>query len=289
MAKQQRLSLLFFLGIAITVIILLSSGLSALDFQAPRSLNLIELLFQNLKPPRFDSSSGPVGDGSPFRVLQPIFWALLLFSLIYAFVSPRFRRTLLRTILTVILLVILLSTLTERLELQNTGQEPADAGSTALEPGKVGLPDPPAFISNPPTWFIVIVNVVLALLFAGVIWLFWRLLRPKPDPQTLLVQQAERALIDLEAGGDLKDVVLRCYAGMSQVLRESRSVERRRAMTPREFESHLAEIGLRDEHIKHLTHLFEGVRYGARPTTRRTELEAMDCLRAIVRAYGEAG
>lgn len=289
MAKQQKLSLVVFLGVAITVIILLSSGLSALDFQAPRSLNLIELLLQNLRPPRFEPASGSVGDGPPLKVLQPIFWALLLFSLIYAFVSPRFRRTLLRTFLTIILMVILLSMLSERLELEDTGQEPADTSGAALEPGNAVLPDPPAFITNPPTWFIMIVNVVLALLFAGVIWLFWRLLRPRPDPQTLLIQQAEQALIDLEAGGDLRDVVLRCYAGMSQVLRESRNVERRRAMTPREFESHLAEIGLRDEHIRHLTHLFEGVRYGARPTTRRTELEAMDCLRAIVHAYGEAG
>jgi hypothetical protein len=289
MAKQQRLSLVFFLGIAITVIILLSSGLSALDFQAPRSLNLIELLLQNLKMPRIEPASGAVGSGPPMRLLQPVFWALLIFSLIYAFVSPRFRRTLLRTILTVILLAILLSTLSERLELQNTGQEPAEASGAALEPGDADLPDPPDFITDPPTWFIVIIDIVLALLFLGVIWLLWRLLRPQPDPQTLLVQKAEQALIDLEAGGDLKDVVLRCYAGMSQILRESQNIRRRRAMTPREFESHLAEIGLSDEHIGHLTHLFEGVRYGARPTTRRTELEAMDCLRAIVQAYGEAG
>ena len=289
MAKQQRLSLVFFLGIAITVIILLASGLSALDFQAPNSLNLIELLLQNLRPPRFEPASGSVGSGPPMKLLQPIFWALLLFSLIYAFVSPRFRRTLLRTLATIILLAILLSTLSERLELENAEQEPADTSAAAPEPGNASLPDPPAFVTDPPTWFIVIVNVVLALLIAGVIWLFWRLLRPKPDPQTLLVQQAEQALIDLEAGGDVKDVVLRCYAGMSQVLRESRNIRRRRAMTPREFESHLAELGLRDEHIERLTHLFEGVRYGARPTTRRTELQAMDCLRAIVRAYGEAG
>jgi hypothetical protein len=289
MAKQQRLSLVFFLGIAITVIILLASGLSALDFQAPNSLNLIELLLQNLRPPRFESGSGSVGSGPPMKLLQPIFWGLLLFSLIYAFVSPRFRRTLLRTLLTIILLAILLSTLTERLELERTGEESVDTGGAALEPGNASLPDPPSFVTDPPTWFIVIVNIVLALLLLGVIWLFWRLLRPKPSPQTLLVQQAEQALIDLEAGGDVKDVVLRCYAGMSQVLRESRNIKRRRAMTPREFESHLAELGLRDEHIERLTHLFEGVRYGARPTTRRTELQAMDCLRAIVRAYGEAG
>jgi hypothetical protein len=289
MAKQQRLSLVFFLGIAITIIILLSSGLSALDFQAPESLNLIELLLQNLRLPSFESGSGAVGSGPPMKLLQPIFWAMLLFSLIYAFVSPRFRRTLLRTILTVILLAFLLSTLSERLELEGTREQIEEAGEAAMEPGDASLPDAPPFITDPPTWFIVVINIILALLFAGVIWLFWRLLRPKPNPQTLLVEQAEQALIDLETGGDLKDAVLRCYAGMSQVLRESKNIRRRRAMTPREFEGHLAEIGLSDEHIGHLTHLFEGVRYGARPTTRRTELEAMDCLRAIVRSYGDAG
>jgi hypothetical protein len=74
---------------------------------------------------------------------------------------------------------------------------------------------------------------------------------------------------------------------MSEVLRENRNIERRKAMTPREFEEHLTEIGMSDEHTQRLTQLFEGVRYGARPSRGRTVLEARSCLRAIIAAYGE--
>jgi hypothetical protein len=42
-----------------------------------------------------------------------------------------------------------------------------------------------------------------------------------------------------------------------------------------------------DEHIQRLTQLFEGVRYGARPSRGRTVLEARACLRGIIAAYGE--
>jgi hypothetical protein len=79
--------------------------------------------------------------------------------------------------------------------------------------------------------------------------------------------------------------VLRCYREMSQILSEQRGVARPRDMTPREFEQQLATVGLRDEHIRRLTRLFERVRYGARLAGEHEEREAVDCLSAIARAY----
>jgi hypothetical protein len=102
----------------------------------------------------------------------------------------------------------------------------------------------------------------------------------------LLALEAQRAIETLQAGSGLKDTVLRCYQEMSQVLQEQRNIQRQKAMTPREFEKHLAEIGLRDKHIRQLTRLFEGVRYGDNVSSERDKREAMDCLRAIVRTYG---
>ena len=86
----------------------------------------------------------------------------------------------------------------------------------------------------------------------------------------------------------MRNVVIRCYAKMSQVLRQSRKIQRHSAMTPREFGNHLAEIGLGDEHIQRLTRLFEGVRYGYRPSEWPVEREAIECLQAIVQTYGES-
>jgi len=93
-------------------------------------------------------------------------------------------------------------------------------------------------------------------------------------------------LRDLEAGGDLKNIVLRCYRDMSRVLSEQRGIERELSMTPREFERQLQAAGLRDEHIQRLTRLFEQVRYGPQQADPQQEREAAACLQAIVRTYG---
>jgi hypothetical protein len=122
-------------------------------------------------------------------------------------------------------------------------------------------------------------------LLIGAIWFFWRRLRAQASPLELLAEEAQSALADLQSGGDLKDTVLRCYREMSQILSQQRGVTRPRDMTPREFEQQLAAVGLRDEHIRRLTRLFERVRYGGRQAGEREEREAVACLSAIARAY----
>ncbi|HWQ12371.1 MAG TPA: DUF4129 domain-containing protein, partial [Roseiflexaceae bacterium] len=110
-----------------------------------------------------------------------------------------------------------------------------------------------------------------------------------PRPQSALAQlarEAGAALAGLEAGADLRNTVLRCYAEMSRVLEARRGIQRDKTTTPREFEARLAAAGLRDEHIRRLTRLFERVRYGPRAPGPREEREALACLRAIVEAYG---
>jgi len=281
MAQRQRLSILLFLGIAFVAIALLSTGLSRVHFEPGKSINLLGLLLQKLRSISTAPAPELYTDEPSIGWLRPVFWAMLIFSIVYAIVSPQSRKQLLRTFIMVCFLVFLLNRLSDRM---TQGSEGRAQGSVAA-PAEVRLPDPPAFVSNPPGWFLALVDIVLALSVLGAIWFIWRRLTPKPDAQALLVREAEAALSDLKAGSDLRDVVLRCYVKMSQVLRESRNIERRSAMTPREFERHLAEVGVRDEHIRRLTRLFEGVRYGAKPAGGRAQREAMDCLRAIVRAY----
>src|SRR6266540_3183094 len=99
---------------------------------------------------------------------------------------------------------------------------------------------------------------------------------------------AQAAIESIQAGGDVQSVVLRCYLEMSQVLGQQRGIERAPAMTPREFARHLAASGVRDEHIQQLTRLFEGARYGAQPPSASDERAAVECLTAIVQAYGGA-
>jgi VanZ family protein len=286
MVRNHKLLLILYIGIAIVAIILVSTGLSELDFQSGRPLNLVGMLLQRIRSIRATPPAQlDTGDAS-IDLLRVIFWVALIFSIGYAISSSRFRRQVLRTFLTVLFLVLAIDILRERLQFGNLLSNRSGESAAAGQDG-VGLPNPPTFITDPPGWFLLIVDLLLVLIVLGVLWLLWRLLRPKPDTQALLVREARAALTDLQAGGDLKNVVLRCYARMCQILRQSRNIERRRSMTPREFERHLAEIGLRDEHIQRLTRLFEGVRYGAKPSGRPEEREAIACLTAIVQNYEE--
>ena len=284
MAKYQKLALIIYLGIAITATIFLSTGLSELDFQPGRSLNLLGLLLQSIRSIGTAPAAASDEGGFSLELLRWVFWVGLISSIIYAFISPKFRRQLFRTLSTLLTLIVIVYLLADRLH-RGDGLSTPGGGSGGSEPGELKFPDPPPFVTDPTAWFLLAVNLFLVLLFLGAILLFWRLLRSRPDAQTLLVQEAEMALTDLEAGGDLKNVVLRCYVRMSHVLRQSRNIQRGRAMTPREFETHLAQIGLRDEHIRRLTRLFEGVRYGAKSPGPGAEREAINCLKAIVRAY----
>jgi len=148
---------------------------------------------------------------------------------------------------------------------------------------------PPDFIANPPQWFVLIISVGLITLLLGLIWFFGRRFpRLAESPLEQLALEAHYALEELRAGSDLKDTIKRCYREMSRILSEQQGLQRPQAMTPREFEQYLSQSGLRDEHIRQLTRLFEGARYGAKAPAEREEHEAIACLTAIVQVYGKS-
>jgi hypothetical protein len=103
----------------------------------------------------------------------------------------------------------------------------------------------------------------------------------------LLAREAEQAVQALQAGQELKDTVMNCYLKMNRLLQQQRGIHREKTMTPREFESYLAEIGLKSDHIRRLTRLFEQVRYSPSLASPREEQEAVACLRAIAGGYGK--
>jgi hypothetical protein len=225
-------------------------------------------------------------------LLLIFFWSLLAFAIIFAIVSPHYRKVLVRVFILTLCLAFALSALADRLRTEEREQIlPEEVGGGLVgETGELAeseLPEPPDFIARPPNWLTLFLYVVLVLVLVGLfLWRFWR--SRLPGEQALLVQHAEQALSDLTSGGDLRDVVMRCYARMSQVLYQSRNIKRDEAMTPREFEGHLAEIGLRDDHIRQLTRLFEGVRYSTQAPDEYARYQAVNCLRAIVQNYGKA-
>lgn len=141
-----------------------------------------------------------------------------------------------------------------------------------------------------PAWITWLVNfsmtfLLLALVVAAA-WFFWPR-RPEPSPLADLSHEADAALAALESGGDLRNVVLRCYMEMSRILDESHSIRRAQAMTPREFEGALAQLGLPAAPVAALTRLFEAARYGVGEPDAAEEQEAVLCLTAVAVACQE--
>jgi hypothetical protein len=127
--------------------------------------------------------------------------------------------------------------------------------------------------------------LVVLVILAG-LWFAWRLVRRPRDPLVGITRQARAALNDLQGGVDLRNVILRCYFEMCQVLNQQRGIQREQGMTPREFEGQLVGLGLPEEPVKQLTRLFESVRYGAREPDEQAERIAEGCLNAIVQFGG---
>lgn len=116
------------------------------------------------------------------------------------------------------------------------------------------------------------------------IYIYQRFFRKSPSTTDQLKADAEEALSDIQSGEDLRNVIVRCYTDMSQVLNEQRNIQRQQAMTPREFEHQLQGIGLPQNAVQRLTRLFEEVRYGNAEPGKEAEQEAIHCLTSIAEA-----
>jgi hypothetical protein len=265
-------------------LMLLAGTLSQVELSQGETYNLFALMTGGLN--RDVAPTETVDSNSAtLTIFTLLFWGGLAAVIIYAIVSPHYRRR----ILFVLLLVILAFYAVNRIILEQANGVAEEAESTAFDFGNMesassALPEPPAFVADPPDWISWIFIGGAALLLVGVGYYIWEK-RRQPDPQRLFVQEAEQALQELDAGGDLKDVVMRCYAQMEEVMRQQ-DVARKESMTPREFQRQLAKAGFRDEHISRLVRLFEEVRYGGQSANGRYEREARDCLSAIVTSYG---
>jgi hypothetical protein len=153
------------------------------------------------------------------------------------------------------------------------------SASAELPPPAVAQPGPP--LGPLPATLIWIAGLSLVALFVGVgLWLFFRPEKQADqDPLTVKVEWALRAL---QEGLEFRNVIMRCYWQMEQVLREGQGIEMGRAMTVREFERLLEARGVPHPPVHQLTQLFEKARYGYRETSADDERRAVDALTAIV-------
>lgn len=295
MINPARIRPLLLLALTLVAMTILASGLSGLQFRPGQPLPLGR--------PGDTSAAGVTGGpaagwpgllvvGWPVLLLLA-FVGLVLLWIITFILRPKSRKYLLSRMLAYFILLLLISGLIfalrqpagiENLETTNPlFSSPVPAG----QPTGADRPAPPPYIVTPPRWLIIAVSVAVSALMVGAGRFLWiQRLKPQPAPAALLAQQAQEAVQAIEAGQNLTNTVMACYLKMTQILQEQQGVSRQAAMTPREFEAHLSQMGLDNRHIHRLTRLFEAVRYGNAPSGQQQEQEALACLQAIAAACG---
>jgi hypothetical protein len=283
--KRQKLLVLFSLSIAVVAMLLLSTSLSGLDFLPGRPFSLEGY-------PPFEVGQNPPLPGRdilPFivRVVYFLALALLPILIIWLIVSPEARKALLKQLLRLLpILIILYLAINWLRRTFHTAQEITFQGSASPADGSAVSSPTDTFAANPSQWLVLVASLGVALLLTvlvvGIAWAVWRRHRRPQHPLERLAQEAQNALDALWAGGDLKNVVIRCYLEMSRVVSEQRGIRRDLAMTPREFEHYLEDKGLPGEPVRQLTRLFEEVRYGTLIPGENEKRQAVASLTAIV-------
>jgi lysylphosphatidylglycerol synthetase-like protein (DUF2156 family) len=295
MSNRRKVWVLLFTALAVVALVFLAAGLSDLEFLPGTPHPFLDQLGDVLM-----AIFGAVPDiqafGSLFVILIWVAMLLLILLVFYLIIMPRTKTQGSRWLGYIVWLLALYLFLRLR---PGVSKDP-QGGSLAvpqpslptLQPSLTPVPDEVVasateFASSSPQWVILLVALILALLaMVGLLSaarFFWRRSHVS-SPLEQLAQEAQEALVALEAGADVRDTVMRCYFEMSRVLDEQRGIRRAGTMTPREFERELKAVGLPGTHVERLTRLFEGVRYGARIANEQEERQAFACLTAIVEA-----
>jgi len=285
MTRRGNIVIMGALVCALAALVLLVSGLGTVELQPGRPFPL-RVIFGSGSRMAFDSGSVR----SPSFAFVPIIlvWVVMPLLLVYLLLSPQARREFIKRVLrwTAITILVMIAAHYWRMGILRRS-ETAAADDRSVRPEELPrLPEMPDYITTPPQWFIIVVSLVLAGILVASAWWIIRRRRPRVgEPLVEIAQGAEEALAEIRAGGNLRDTVMRCYDEMSRVL-QARGISRQNSMTPREFEQQLTSLGVRDEHVRGLTRLFESVRYGQHKAGASEEEQAVASLQAIVQGYG---
>jgi len=286
MLDRKKIRLLVIGGITLLALFFLSLGLSQTRLLPGEKINL-------------GTGASLAGQYSTFingnilvKLIQIFYFmsaAADIILLIYMLLNPKRRKQLGRILLSVTVSFAILLFLASLIRSCNGSSNLVVVVPTGVPPTPNGNSVPiSTFTPNTSPWITLIASIILGvIIMIVVIVLIVRFQRGKilqTTPLMRLADQAQAALDKLEAGGDLKNIVLRCYYEMTKILLEKRSMKREKSMTPREFEVDLIAQGLPVEAVQMLTRLFEEVRYGSMVPGKREEWMATSSLTAIIDA-----
>jgi hypothetical protein len=291
--RGTKLWTIIFLFLSLTALILLSAGITDLDFKEGKRFSI-----------RRDVETGVAGIQLPtigegyFNILFALVVVSLLLlpiAIIFLFTSKD-RKRIIRILFPLIWIAIIY--LLIRPDVPPFVQPESALPKTPIHDESL-LTDVETisaplilmegeFTYTPPQWLITMMTIGLAILIATLLVSVFLHIQQhthrRRSPLHQLAQEAQEAIDALKAGADLRNTVIRCYYEMNRVLIEQRGVKRDEAMTPREFEQDLEDAGLPNEQVRMLTRLFERVRYGTKVSDEEEERQAIESLSLIIKA-----
>ncbi len=291
-ARTSQIKVALLLTVLLVALLALAAGVSSVQL-APAERFPAEL-FAVPGPPPGQTLEGGQALVDLARIALMVMLILTPVYVLYALVNRKRRRELITNLIVIGVMVLLLSNVSQCA--QNAREPEEIAPSMTMQEAPEELPgemELPPFDPNAPDWLVLISSAVLsvALVITVSLVVAFGIARRRRKPAVLdqMAQQAEQAAADLEAGGEFRDIIIRCYREMSSVLQQERGIRRDAAMTPREFMDVLRSKGLPAEPVRQLTLAFEASRYGHTSATEQQERAAVDSLRAIVDACRAMG
>jgi hypothetical protein len=287
---SQKRFILFLSFVALVLLLLLASALRDVDFQAGRALGRTESQTVQYS---VEKTIREIVDVPLWK--QALFWLLLflLVLLVSSILSPELRKRIIRMFLVFAFSFWAIFYLLENKLLilpdltMGGGLVPEGAAADEI------LPLPAFTPPDLPNWVIYLISLSVIVALLTLTWglsRWWQRINSlsiSPESLDDLAAIAQSSLDDLAAGGDWDDVIVACYARMSEVIGRKRGLNRNAAMTPAEFARRLEQAGLPGLPVQRLTRLFESVRYGAKASSQNEIDEAVSCLTAILYSCGE--
>jgi hypothetical protein len=287
MTEIQKRNLIGMLIFVCLLMVLLGIGLPRLQMQSGVIFSAPES-----EGTSFGTSPG-FGDVSWLMVLiqgaQILLIILLPIYIVISLLSKRGRRKLLMDILKILVLFLIVMWMSEM-----GGQSPMAGEQIGIQIGAMDFTalfegaDPfPEFEANPQPWMLPLIILGAAALVAAITYFGLRLIakRRAADgaPLREFANKAQAALDDIEGGKiDFDDVIIRCYAEMSQILLAEKGIQRAQSMTTQEFGQELLAKGFPPLPVQRLTQLFEQVRYGGQQPGESAKMIATESLREII-------
>ncbi len=97
-----------------------------------------------------------------------------------------------------------------------------------------------------------------------------------------LMKKIDAAMKDLKKGGEVQEIIIRCYRQMCRILSKGGKMSGDESMTPREFERAVViQTGINEEPVSELTSLFEEARYSTHPIDNSKRKKALRALRQV--------